>query len=234
MPNCRVVCVHALPPPQLPSFEAVPRKARIGILAAVTTFAIALLLATVQRCLLRCLLRYKGFLYNARKPTKLVMLWGLVMKLLIGNRKHRLYSFQGVLPSLPVPSLKDTCKRYLASVKALQTPEQFAKTEVCLWCWLCVWVCVSACVCLYECVCVVTALVLVVCECVCCDCACVCCVHECGCSFCVRLCVGVLFFMLHASFPPSPHRNLPRTSRPMRAASWSATSPSSPGMRPTT
>lgn len=120
-------CAHLL---QLPAIEEVPQKARIGILAALTTFGIALLLATIQRCLLRCLLRYKGFLYNARKPTKLDMVWGLAMKLLIGNRQHRLYSFQGVLPSLPVPSLKDTCERYLASVAPLQDPQQFAKTKV--------------------------------------------------------------------------------------------------------
>lgn len=106
-------------------------SAHVGILAAVTSFCIVLLIATVQRCLLRLLLRYKGFLYNARKPTLFMRIWGILMKLLIGNRKHRLYSFQGVLPRLPVPRLADTCQRYLESMEALQSSTDAQATRVC-------------------------------------------------------------------------------------------------------
>lgn len=113
----------------LPSLQGLPLSIHLIILASLTTFIIVMLIATLQRCLLRVLLRYKGFLYQARNPSVAVRVWGLLMKLLVGsNRKHRLYNFQGVLPSLPVPSLADTCQRYLNAVNPLQTPEQFAVT----------------------------------------------------------------------------------------------------------
>ncbi len=37
--------------------------------------------------------------------------------------------FQKSLPRLPVPKLEKTCERYLASQRALESPEAFAKTE---------------------------------------------------------------------------------------------------------
>jgi carnitine O-palmitoyltransferase 1 len=116
---------------QFPWLENFPLLPRLGLLAAYTSLSIAVIIATLQRVLIRILLNYKGFLYNARKPTLGMKAWFFVMKLLVGNRKHSLYNFQSVLPSLPVPSLKDTCRRYLASVKNLQTPEQFKRTQVC-------------------------------------------------------------------------------------------------------
>jgi Choline/Carnitine o-acyltransferase len=115
---------------QFPWFDGIPLGVRLALLAAYTSLAVAVLFATIQRVLIRLLLRYKGFLYNARKPTLATKLWAVSMKLLVGKRKHRLYSFQGVLPSLPVPKLSETCKRYLESVEPLQSPEQFQKTKV--------------------------------------------------------------------------------------------------------
>ena len=115
---------------QFPWLENFPLLPRLCLLAAYTTLCIAIIIATLQRTLIRLLLNYKGFLYNARKPTLGMKLWFFVMRLLVGHRRHSLYNFQSVLPSLPVPAIKDTCDRYLRSVKNLQTPEQFARTQV--------------------------------------------------------------------------------------------------------
>ncbi|ETO62213.1 hypothetical protein F444_19855 [Phytophthora nicotianae P1976] len=39
------------------------------------------------------------------------------------------YRHQALLPKLPIPDLEGTCQRFLASVKALQTPEEQQQTE---------------------------------------------------------------------------------------------------------
>ncbi len=136
--TCLHVCVFVAVPAacapactaQFPWMANFPLGPRLGILAAYTALFVALALASVQRLLLSVLLQYKGFLYQARRPTLGMKLWLVALKALLGKRKHTLYSFQGVLPSLPVPSLKDTVARYLKSVRNLQSPEQFAQTEV--------------------------------------------------------------------------------------------------------
>lgn len=45
------------------------------------------------------------------------------------NSKGPMLRFQDSLPKLPVPSLEETAVRYLKSVKAVATPEQYAETE---------------------------------------------------------------------------------------------------------
>jgi carnitine O-palmitoyltransferase 1 len=131
---------------QFPWLENFPLLPRLGILAAYTALGIIVIIATLQRLLIRLLLRYKGFLYNSRRPTLALKLWVVAMRFLISRRPPGTYSFQGVLPSLPLPPLKDTCERYLRSVKSLQTPEQFARTQVGVVC-VCVFVCPCVCVC---------------------------------------------------------------------------------------
>jgi carnitine O-acetyltransferase len=39
------------------------------------------------------------------------------------------YRHQTALPKLPIPDLEGTCKRFLASVQALQTPEEHEQTK---------------------------------------------------------------------------------------------------------
>lgn len=111
-----------------PWFSNFPLLPKLCILAAYTALFFALVIATLQRVLIRLLLNYKGFLYNSRRPTLGMKLWGVAMRLLVGNRHYTLYNFQSVLPSLPVPPLKDTCARYLKSAKNLQDGKKFLET----------------------------------------------------------------------------------------------------------
>lgn len=113
-----------------PWIEGIPLAARLCILAAYTSLGVAVVFATLQRVLIRLMLQYKGFVTQSRRPSLGLKLWLLGMKILVGGRRHLLYSFQGVLPSLPVPPLSQTLTAYLNSVQPLQTPEQFEQTKV--------------------------------------------------------------------------------------------------------
>ncbi|BHF82227.1 Belongs to the carnitine choline acetyltransferase [Sparganum proliferum] len=81
----------------------------------------------VNRLLLRVLLSNTGWIY--KMPNNIdasVKIWAYLLKLLQG-RKPRLYSYQNSLPSLPLPSLRDTLERYLASVRCLHSEADFAE-----------------------------------------------------------------------------------------------------------
>ncbi|XP_017892368.1 carnitine O-palmitoyltransferase 1, liver isoform isoform X2 [Ceratina calcarata] len=85
------------------------------------------------RYMLKLLLMYKGWMYESREkgatPSKITKLWTTVVKLFFGWHKPMLYSFQGSLPRLPLPSVEDTMKRYLRSVRPLLDDENYARME---------------------------------------------------------------------------------------------------------
>lgn len=76
---------------------------------------------------IRFLLEYDGWFLHPRRPIN--KLWMVLMILLMGRKNRGSMNYQDLLPSLPVPSLKGTCKKYLNSVRALLTPEEYKKTE---------------------------------------------------------------------------------------------------------
>ncbi|KAK5642774.1 hypothetical protein RI129_008941 [Pyrocoelia pectoralis] len=81
------------------------------------------------RYTLKFLLMYKGWMYEARgknrQISKSTRLWLCVVKILSGWNKPKLYSFQGSLPRLPLPSLHDTMTRYLRSARPLLDDENY-------------------------------------------------------------------------------------------------------------
>ncbi|KAF9799184.1 hypothetical protein SFRURICE_006444 [Spodoptera frugiperda] len=87
----------------------------------------------LMRYLLKLLLMYKGWMYESRAPGSKIsvktMLWISVVKVLSGWNKPKLYSFQGSLPRLPLPAVKDTMKRYLTSVRPLLDDENYKRVE---------------------------------------------------------------------------------------------------------
>ncbi|KAL1117008.1 hypothetical protein AAG570_004336 [Ranatra chinensis] len=86
-----------------------------------------------MRYTLKLLFMYKGWMYEERgKGSRISLatkLWLLAVKTLSGPSKPMLYSFQGSLPRLPLPSVRDTMRRYLLSVKPLLNDTQYERME---------------------------------------------------------------------------------------------------------
>jgi carnitine O-palmitoyltransferase 1 len=75
----------------------------------------------------RALLQYNGWFLNPRSPVNKI--WYLLMIMLVGKKNLGAGKYQDYLPSLPVPPLKKTMKRYLLSLKPLLTDEQYQQTK---------------------------------------------------------------------------------------------------------
>uniref|UniRef100_A0A146KJV7 carnitine O-palmitoyltransferase n=1 Tax=Lygus hesperus TaxID=30085 RepID=A0A146KJV7_LYGHE len=85
---------------------------------------------------LKLLYMYKGWMFEERGPGKkaslTTRLWILAVNTLTGHPmsiKPMLYSFQGSIPRLPLPSVKDTMQRYLRSVRPLLDDAQYERME---------------------------------------------------------------------------------------------------------
>lgn len=75
---------------------------------------------------------YKGYLYQSpgKAPPLTLMAWFTAIKLLSPVTKNPLtYQFQGALPRLPVPDLKDTTDRLLLSVKPLLSETEYEEMQ---------------------------------------------------------------------------------------------------------
>ena len=111
----------------VPGISLVPEVLQVAYASLLAGFVFAILLATLQRYLLRGLLTYKGWMWADRKAKNYhIKAWALLVKLLSGS-SPMLYSFQGSLPRLPVPGLKATTERYLESVRPVLDDEEYAR-----------------------------------------------------------------------------------------------------------
>lgn len=92
-----------------------------------------LMVIYVIRYTFKLLLMYKGWMYESREKgcnaSRITKTWTTLVKLFFGWHKPMLYSFQGSLPRLPLPSVVDTMKRYLRSVRPLLDDENYARME---------------------------------------------------------------------------------------------------------
>ncbi|XP_025421615.1 carnitine O-palmitoyltransferase 1, liver isoform isoform X2 [Sipha flava] len=87
-----------------------------------------LILIYIIRYTFKLLLMYKGWMYESRGGKKVSLttkLWSIGVKLLSSKSKPLLYSYQGSLPKLPLPAVKDTMKRYLNSVRPLMNDTEY-------------------------------------------------------------------------------------------------------------
>ncbi|XP_046390495.1 carnitine O-palmitoyltransferase 1, liver isoform isoform X2 [Ischnura elegans] len=85
------------------------------------------------RYLLKMLLMYKGWMYESRargsKVSLKTKLWLGAVKVLSAGSKPMLYSYQGSLPRLPLPSVHDTIQRYLRSVRPILDADKYNRME---------------------------------------------------------------------------------------------------------
>ncbi|KAJ9587392.1 hypothetical protein L9F63_019093, partial [Diploptera punctata] len=102
-------------------------------LIACTVFGLVVWLSLIYsvRYTLKLMLMYKGWMYEQRGKGRVISIhtriWFLFVKIFSGGTRPMLYSFQGSLPRLPLPSLKDTMEHYLRSVRPLLTDEKYSR-----------------------------------------------------------------------------------------------------------
>ncbi|XP_013419216.1 carnitine O-palmitoyltransferase 1, muscle isoform isoform X1 [Lingula anatina] len=79
--------------------------------------------------LLRMLFSYRGWMYNPKSVA--TKIWAVLVKFHLQQNRgpYKTFSLQNVLPRLPVPSLEQTCHKYLLSVKPLLTEAEYAQTK---------------------------------------------------------------------------------------------------------
>ncbi|XP_075944941.1 carnitine O-palmitoyltransferase 1, liver isoform isoform X2 [Anarhichas minor] len=83
----------------------------------------------IMRNVLKSLLSWHGWMYTRHGSVSWsTRVWMVLVKVFSG-RKPMLYSFQNSLPRLPVPTIKDTCTRYLESVRPLMDDERYERME---------------------------------------------------------------------------------------------------------
>ncbi|XP_030621951.1 carnitine palmitoyltransferase 1Aa (liver) [Chanos chanos] len=83
-----------------------------------------------MRTMLKSLLSWHGWMYERHGTMSWkTRAWVILVKVFSGIRTPMLYSFQTSLPRLPLPSVKDTLRRYLESVRPLLEDEDYKRME---------------------------------------------------------------------------------------------------------
>ncbi|XP_028813881.1 carnitine O-palmitoyltransferase 1, muscle isoform isoform X3 [Denticeps clupeoides] len=113
----------------LPVSEFMTVQTQTWLSAVLFATALWLTLILLLRYTLKMLLSYHGWIFESHgKMSVSTRIWLSLVKMLSG-RRPLLYSFQASLPRLPVPSVDDTIRRYLESVRPLLDDEQYTQME---------------------------------------------------------------------------------------------------------
>ena len=118
----------------VPGVESHSVSFRVGYLTCIAAFVLFFGISYVLRLALRIIFSWQGWLYRGASSRCCTKCWALSVRVLEGRdcfpSKAMTYSYQGALPSLPVPNLQSTVTKYIASVKPLLSEEEFLATEV--------------------------------------------------------------------------------------------------------
>ena len=120
------------------SFACTCRTTLMWHLVACTLVGLVVWLALIYsvRYTLKILLMYKGWMYEQRGKGRVISvhtrIWLLFVKILSGGTRPLLYSFQGSLPRLPLPSLRDTMQRVSCIFILLYTLKHSQKAMLCM------------------------------------------------------------------------------------------------------
>ncbi|GJQ68704.1 hypothetical protein Trydic_g17240 [Trypoxylus dichotomus] len=100
--------------------------------SAITATFIWIVTIYAVRYTLKLLFMYKGWMYEARNKTvsSKTKLWICIIRILSSWNKPKLYSLQGSIPKLPLPSLKQTLTRYLKSVRPFVNNEKYQRITI--------------------------------------------------------------------------------------------------------
>ncbi|CAH1792148.1 unnamed protein product [Owenia fusiformis] len=119
-----IFCILPLPrlSERLIGISAFPGFVLAGLVGLGLGYGATSMLPLVRRQLLKRLLTYQGWLTNQKSlKTKA---WALLMKL-CRMKNETTFMYQDMLPKLPVPSLEETLRRYMESIKPLLDAQDF-------------------------------------------------------------------------------------------------------------
>ncbi|XP_059893427.1 carnitine O-palmitoyltransferase 1, liver isoform-like isoform X2 [Gadus macrocephalus] len=111
----------------LPVSESLSAQCQTVVSAVVFSTLLWLSLILTMRLCLKQLLSYHGWMFEQHgKLSSTTKAWMALVRIFSG-RQPLLYSYQGSLPNLPVPKVKDTIHRFLDSVRPLTDAHQFER-----------------------------------------------------------------------------------------------------------
>ncbi|KAK3570590.1 hypothetical protein QTP86_023651 [Hemibagrus guttatus] len=114
----------------LPASDHLTAQTQTVLSAIVFATGLWFSLIMLLRYILKVLLSYHGWIFEPHgKMSMSTRLWISLLKMFSG-RRPLLYSFQGSLPRLPVPSIDHTIHRYLESVRPLLDDDRYKQMEI--------------------------------------------------------------------------------------------------------
>ncbi|XP_018592425.1 carnitine O-palmitoyltransferase 1, liver isoform-like isoform X1 [Scleropages formosus] len=113
----------------LPVSQSLSPQCQTVVSAVLFSTLLWLSLIFTMRLCLKQLLSYHRWMFEQHgKLSNTTKIWVALVRIFSG-RKPLLYSYQGSLPNLPVPAIKDTVKRYLESVLPLMSASEFERMK---------------------------------------------------------------------------------------------------------
>uniref|UniRef100_A0A3Q0SIJ1 Uncharacterized protein n=1 Tax=Amphilophus citrinellus TaxID=61819 RepID=A0A3Q0SIJ1_AMPCI len=111
----------------LPVSQSMSTQCQAVVSAVLFSTMLWLMLIFTMRLCLKQLLSYHRWMFEQHgKMSTTTKIWVALVRIFSG-RKPLLYSYQGSLPNLPVPTIKDTVKRYLESVRPLMDDKDYER-----------------------------------------------------------------------------------------------------------
>ncbi|XP_037611378.1 carnitine O-palmitoyltransferase 1, liver isoform-like isoform X2 [Sebastes umbrosus] len=111
----------------LPVSQSMSSQCRTLVSAVLFSTMLWLLLIFTMRMCLKQLLSYHRWMFEKHgKMSNTTKVWVALVRIFSG-RKPLLYSYQGSLPNLPVPLIKDTVRRHLESVRPLMDDTEYER-----------------------------------------------------------------------------------------------------------
>lgn len=118
----------------IPGVESHGLSFRVGYITFIAAFVIFFGISYFLRFVLRIIFSWQGWLHRGSSSWCCTKCWACSVRIVEGRdcfpAKALTYSYQGALPSLPVPNIKSTVNKYIESVKPLLNDEEFRQTEV--------------------------------------------------------------------------------------------------------
>ncbi|XP_062330180.1 carnitine O-palmitoyltransferase 1, liver isoform-like isoform X2 [Osmerus eperlanus] len=109
----------------LPASQSLSSQSQVVVSAVVFSTLLWLALIFTMRLCLKQLLSYHRWMFEQHGKMSITTKVWLALVRMFSGRQPLLYSYQGSLPNLPLPAVKDTMKRYLESARPLMNDEEF-------------------------------------------------------------------------------------------------------------